>query len=82
MVYLINDDFVFTLYHFDIEDIEHDIFQEYSVKEGIKLLSQYLKADSMLCDHDYFIYIYYKNILMCFISTSEDITPRVDHFHF
>ena len=46
---MINDDAIFTLNNGDIEEFYIDTFLECVAKDGIKLLSQYLKAYSMLC---------------------------------
>ena len=52
------------------------------VKEGIKFLIQSLKADSMLCGHENYIYLYGKNVFICFIIPNEDSMVRGTTFHF
>ena len=79
---MINYDDIFTLYYGDIEELEFGTLLECIVKEGIKLLSQYIKLDTMLCDHKDTIFIYCNNILICFISPSEYIMIRRTPYHF
>ena len=61
MVCLITADTIFTRYNGDVEELELGNFLECVVKEGIKLLSQYIKAGYMFCVHEDFICIYFKN---------------------
>ena len=82
MICLIIYDAIFTLYNGDIEELEFGTFLEYIIKESIKLLSQSLKTDPMLCGHKDIICLYCKNILICLISSSEDIMVRGNPYNF
>ena len=76
MVCMINDYAIVTFYNDDIEDLELGTFLECLVKQGIKLLSQYIEADSMLCGHEDVICLYNSNGIMCFIITIKEIKFR------
>ena len=71
MVFLINDDAIFTLYNVNIEELELGNLLEFVVKEGIKLFSQSLKEYYILCVHEDTIFIYSKNVFAFFISTIQ-----------
>ena len=62
MVFMTNDAVVFNLYNGDIEELEFGTLLECIVKECIKLLSQSLKADPVLCGHKDDTYIYTERI--------------------
>ena len=82
MVYLINEDTIFTLYNGDIEDLDFGTFLEYIFKKGFKFLVQYISVDSMLCVHKYVIYFCFKNRLICLTSTMEYSMVRGNPYNF
>ena len=53
MICLINDYAVFTLYYQNTKYIEFVTFLKSIIKEGIKLLIQYLKSDTVLYIYKY-----------------------------
>ena len=71
MVFLINDDAIFTLYNVNIEELELGNLLEFVVKEGIKLFSQSLKEYYIFCVNEDTIFIYSKNVFAFFISTIQ-----------
>ena len=81
ILYLINADAIFPLYNSDIEDLELVTFLECIVKEGIQLLTQYIKSYPMMCGHKDVIYIYRKNIMICLIIPSEYSTVIGNPYH-
>ena len=82
MICLINDYAVFTLYYQNTKYIEFVTFLKSIIKEGIKLLIQYLKSDTVLYIYKYSICIYIKNIFIGLIGPNEDIMVRGTTYHF
>ena len=71
MVCLINADAIFNICNGDIEELTFGTFLVCIAKEGVKLVSQYIKVDTMLCGNKYTICLYCKNRLIRLIISIE-----------
>ena len=82
MIFIINAYAIFDMYYWDIGEIEFGTFLGCISKKGIKLLSQYLKEEPVLCSHTDVIYLYSNNRLILLAIPIEYRTVIGTPYHF
>ena len=67
VIYLVNNNAIFTLNNANVKDFLFLAFLEGIVKESVKLLCYYFKADDVLCFHEDVICFNSKELLLAIL---------------